>query len=422
MNIVVLGLSHLGCVTAACCARHFQVTGLAFEANVLEGLRKGKAPVQEPGLDELVRMGLEAGSLAFSADAREACRDADVLWLCQDTPVDEDGRSDAGKVLDMLRLALPNLRAGTAVIISSQLPVGTCAVLEREFPEFCFACSPENLRIGEAIHAFSHADRIIVGLRDEGVRPLLERLLAPFASKILFLRTESAEMVKHAINAFLATSIAFINEIALLCEAVGADAGEVSLGLKSDRRIGPGAYLAPGGPFSGGTLARDVTTLITVASEQSIPLDLIPAIRKSNDRHGQWALNLLKTSLGSLSGKKIALLGLTYKPGADTTGGSAAGRLAQDLSDAGAEVTAYDPMIRDASAATVPGVLCGSIGESLKDADAAVICTGHPEFHSGNWSLRVASMKNPIVMDAGGFLELELRGIPTLVYHSVGKS
>ena len=164
-------------------------------------------------------------------------------------------------VLANLRRALPHLPEGALVLISAQLPVGTCAKLEKEFPQFHFACSPENLRLGKAIDAFEKAERVVVGIRNDAKKPLLEELFAPFTSQILFMRTESAEMVKHALNSFLALSITFINEVARLCEHIGADAKEVSAGLKSEPRIGPKAYLGPGGPFAGGTLARDVVTL-----------------------------------------------------------------------------------------------------------------------------------------------------------------
>ena len=181
-----------------------------------------------------------------------------MLWLCYDTPVNENDEADVDFVLARLRRALPHLPKGALVLISAQMPVGTCRKLEAEFPQFHFAYSPENLRLGKAIDAFEKAERVVVGIRNDAKKPLLEELFAPFTPQILFMRTESAEMVKHALNSFLALSITFINEIARLGEHVGADAREVSAGLKSEPRIGPKAYLGPGGPFAGGTLARDV--------------------------------------------------------------------------------------------------------------------------------------------------------------------
>jgi UDPglucose 6-dehydrogenase len=261
MNVTVLGLWHLGCVTAACSAKQFSVIGLDFDAANIARLNRGHAPLSEPGLDELLAIGLASKKLSFTADPKIACPKADVLWLCYDTPVNEDDESDVDFVLANLRRALPHLPPGMLVLISSQLPVGTCKKLETEFPRFHFAYSPENLRLGRALDAFERAERVVVGIRNDTKKALIEKLFAPFTPQILFMCTESAEMVKHALNAFLALSITYINEIARLCELTGADAKEVSAGLKSEPRIGPKAYLGPGGPFAGGTLARDVVAL-----------------------------------------------------------------------------------------------------------------------------------------------------------------
>ena len=206
-HITVLGLWHLGSVTAACCARHFEVTGLGFDEAAITGLGQGQAPVFEPGLNELLAAGLAAQRLRFTTDAKAACAKADVLWLCYDTPVNDNDESDLAFVLERLRRALPHLLSGALVLISSQLPVGTCASLEREFPQFHFACSPENLRLGRALDAFEKTERVIVGIRDDAKRTLLEQLFKPFTPQVLFMRTESAEMVKHALNSFLAVSI-----------------------------------------------------------------------------------------------------------------------------------------------------------------------------------------------------------------------
>ena len=339
MKITVLGLWHLGSVTAACCARHYQVVGLDFDAANVARLNSGKAPLLEPGLDEAITTGMAAKKLLFTNDAQAACAHADILWLCYDTPVNEDDESDVESVLAHLRRAMPWLPEGALVLISAQLPVGTCALLEKEFPQFHFACSPENLRLGKAIEAFEKAERVIVGLRDETKKPVLETLFAPFTPKVIFMRTESAEMVKHALNAFLALSITFINEIARLCEHTGADAREVAAGLKSEPRIGPRAYLGPGGPFAGGTLARDVVTLTKLAAANSEIISVIPAIKQSNDLHRGWAFRRLQSQLDDLRGKKIAVLGLTYTTNTDTLRRSAAVELCRQLLAAGARVS-----------------------------------------------------------------------------------
>lgn len=421
MNITVLGLWHLGSVTAACCAKHFRVTGLDSDATTIAKLSSGKAPLFEPGLDDLVGAGLAAKNLSFTTDAAAACANADILWLCCDTPVNDDDESDVDFVLNNLRRALPHLPKGALVLISSQLPVGTCAKLEAEFPLFYFACSPENLRLGKAIEVFSQADRFIVGIRDDAKRALLEKLFAPFTSQVIFMRTESAEMVKHALNSFLAVSVTFINEIARLCEHVGADAKEVSAGLKSDIRIGPKAYLGPGGPFAGGTLARDVVTLTKLGAAKGESLALIPAIKQSNDGHRHWVFNRLHSRLGDLRGKTVAVLGLTYKTGTDTLRRSSAVELCEALLKAGCAVRAFDPAVKQLPAELGGVTLTGSVAEALRGVDAAAVCTEWPEIRQANWPEATAAMRSSMIVDANRFLEKELKGVAGVEHLSVGR-
>jgi UDPglucose 6-dehydrogenase len=421
LHIAVAGLWHLGSVTAACCARHFEVTGLEFDEVVVSGLNQGKAPVFEPGLNELLSTGLAAKRLRFTSDAKAACANADVLWLCYDTPVNDNDESDVPFVLERLRRSLPHLRGGSLVLISSQLPVGTCRELEREFPQFHFACSPENLRLGRAIDAFEKAGRVIVGLRNDAKKPLLEQLFKPFTPLVLFMRTESAEMVKHALNSFLALSITFINEIARLCEHTGADAGEVSAGLKSEARIGPKAYLGPGGPFAGGTLARDVVTLTKLGTENHESLSLIPAIKQSNDLHRGWAFRKLQSRLGDLRGKTIAVLGLVYTPNTDTLRRSAAVELCRQLVSAGARVQAFDPALKSLPPELAAIVLAPDLAAALQSADAAVVCTEWPAFREPSWASLLPRMANRLFIDPNRFLDRELGGLPGVELVSVGK-
>ena len=423
MNIAVLGLWHLGCVTAACCARHFKVVGLDFDDAVIDGLQEGKAPLFEPGLNELLAAGIASGRLRFTSDAKDACADADVLWVCYDTPVNEQDESDVAFVIDRMRRALPHLRKGALVMISSQLPVGTIRGLEEEFPQLHFACSPENLRLGKAIDAFEKAERVIVGVRSDATRPLLEQLFKPFTSQVQFMRTESAEMVKHALNSFLALSITYINEVARLCETVGADAKEVAAGLKSEPRIGPRAYLGPGGPFAGGTLARDVVTLTRLGATKGETLSLIPAIKQSNDLHRGWALRRLQTRLGDLRGKTVAVLGLVYTPNTDTLRRSAAVELCQQLLASGARVQAFDPAIQSLPAELAVIVLARDLAGAVSGADAIVVCTEWPQFRLAQWSDLRNSMHRPaVVVDANRFLDRELAGLPDVEHLSVGHS
>ena len=422
MNVTVLGLWHLGSVTAACCARHFQVVGLDFDAANISRLNSGQAPLSEPGLNELLAAGLASKKLSFTTEAKTACANADVLWLCYDTPVNENDESDVDFVLANLRRALPHLPKGALVLISAQLPVGTCRRLEAEFPHFHFAYSPENLQLGKAIDAFEKAVRVVVGIRNDAKKPLLEKLFVPFTPQILFMRTESAEMVKHALNSFLALSITFINEVARLCEHVGADAKEVSVGLKSEPRIGPRAYLGPGGPFAGGTLARDVVTLTKLAAAKNEKISVIPAVKQSNDRHRGWMLRRLQSRLGDLRGKTVAVLGLTYTTDTDTLRRSAAVELCRDLLAAGAGVRAFDPAVKQLPAELARVRLADQIADAVKGADAAVVCTEWPEFRRVDWVKMAPAMRQRIFVDANRFLEKELKNLSGVEHLSVGRA
>jgi UDPglucose 6-dehydrogenase len=419
MNIVVLGLWHLGCVTAACCAEHFQVTGLDFDGALITNLCKGKPPLNEPGLDALIKDGLNAGRLRFTGDAPDACHDADVLWVCADTPIDENDNPNIDFVLNLIRRCAPALGEKCLVLISSQLPVGTCARLETEFPGRPFACSPENLRLGRALEIFRKPDRIVAGVRDKRAQAMLEKLFAPFSGNIIWMRSESAEMTKHAINAFLGQSIAFMNEIGRLCEITGADAREVERGLKTEARIGPRAYLHAGGAFSGGTLGRDIVSLTNMAKQKGEDLVLIPAITQSNDAHRMWAMRKLRRQLGSLNNKRIAILGLTYKAGTDTLRRSLAIELCRALIAGRASIQAFDPLVRN-----LPPDLAVTISRdaatALAGADAAIICTEWPAFKTLNWPALIRSMKQPVILDPNAFLAPELADNLPVQYFAVG--
>ncbi|MEO6786975.1 MAG: nucleotide sugar dehydrogenase [Chthoniobacteraceae bacterium] len=421
-RITVAGLWHLGSVTAACCAQHFDVTALEFDESIIGKLQQGEAPVFEPGLNELIRAGLAKRSLRFTSDTHAACSDADVVWVTFDTPVNNDDEPDAGFVLDRIRQIVPAAKADALFLISSQMPAGTCRLLEAEFPGRRFACSPENLRLGHALKVFNEPERIVVGCRSEQDRTLLAELFRPFCANVIWMSPESAEMTKHALNAFLALSVTFANEIARLCELTGADAKEVEAGLKSDARIGQRAYLGPGAAFAGGTLARDVVALTQLAASRGEPITLIPAIKQSNDRHKGWALSRLKDELGGLRGVTVAVLGLTYKPGTDTLRRSQAVELCERLLAEGCEVRAFDPAAKQLPASLAAATMSPDPRSALADADAAVICTEWPEFKTLPWAELIAAMRRPLIFDANCFVKSSLPEMPALRYFSVGKT
>jgi UDPglucose 6-dehydrogenase len=423
VKLTVVGLWHLGCVTAACCAKHFDVVGLDFDAGTVISLQNGKAPLFEPGLEQLLQAGLAAGRLRFTSDFADACREAEILWVTVDTPVDEDDRPDNEAVLNVVRQCVPALRSGSLVLLSSQLPVGTCQRLEAEFGQrdYRFAYTPENLRLGKAIEIFTKPDRIIAGCRDEKARLQLAHLFAPFSTQIVWMRPESAEMTKHAINSFLALSVTFMNELSCLCEDTGADAKEVELGLKTESRIGPKAYLSPGAAFAGGTLARDVLTCIRLGEEFNESLDLFPAIKRSNDRHRQWALRKLTQHFSKAPAAPIALLGLTYKPGTNTLRRSSAIELARALHARGFSVAAHDPMVKSLPPELHFIKLYRDARSLTQKAAALVVCTEWPEFSARtDWPELISAMQRLLVIDPSRFLRARLDSIPDLTYLTVG--
>jgi UDPglucose 6-dehydrogenase len=430
--IGVVGLWHLGCVTAACLAEAgHQVLGVDLDVSVVEALRQGLPPISEPGLEEL--MSEAAARLSFSADPN-ALAGARRVWVTFDTPVDDEDNADVESVIERAEVLLAPLAEGALVIVSSQLPVGSVARLQarcasrRGAEDLRFACVPENLRLGSALESFRAPERIVAGVRDEHDRGELEELLAPFAAEVEWMRVESAEMTKHALNGFLATSVVFINEVAAICEAVGADAAEVSRGLKSERRIGPRAYLSPGDAFAGGTLARDITFLRDLATQHELPADLFAGVSSGNAAHKTWAQRKLLELLadGSRAGTlsaKVAVWGLTYKPGTDTLRRSSAVELCRQLSAAGASVRAHDPAITGLPDALADSIeLCPTALGAAEGADALVVCTAWPEYRQVLAAEVLSTLKGRLVIDAAGFLAGSLGTEPRLHYARVGSS
>lgn len=411
MRVCVHGLWHLGSVTAAClAAAGIETVGLDDDAGAVAGLAEGRPPLFEPGLAELTAEGLAAGTLSFTTDAATALAGTDVVWVSFDTPVDDDDHADVTFVVDRVTALFPHLRDGAVVLISSQLPVGSVAELERRFAEVAdgravsFACSPENLRLGKAIEVFRDPGRIVIGVRDERARAVLEPLLARFCHQLLWVGVESAEMTKHALNAFLATCVTFINEIASVCERVGADAGEVEAALRAEPRIGPKAYLRPGSAFAGGTLARDVAFLGGIAAARDLETPLLSGVLPSNQSHRKWAFRRLRTLLGELRGRTVTVLGLSYKPGTDALRRSIAVELCRDLIAAGAMVRAHDPVVTALPADLAAVTPAPSVLEAARGADALVVATEWPQFREADPRAVIAAMNDPLILDPDGFL------------------
>jgi UDPglucose 6-dehydrogenase len=396
--IGVIGLWHLGSVTAACLAQEgHEVIAVDPDPAVVAALADGRPPVSEPGLAELLAR--NAARLRFTTEPRELAG-AMQAWVTFDTPVDEEDNADVDWVMDRARELLAPLPDGALVIVSSQLPVGSVAALrahclaDRGGRALRFACVPENLRLGAALESFRAPDRIVAGVRGEEDRRELAELLEPFSHDVQWMRVESAEMTKHALNGFLATSVAFIDEVAAVCESVGADAAEVARGLKSERRIGPRAYLSPGAAFAGGTLARDLGFLRALAERHELPAHVFAGVVAGNAAHGHWTGRKLLELFGGdgrLAGRRVAVWGLTYKPGTDT--------------------------LRRSSAIE----LCATALEAATGADALVVCTPWPDYREVPAQALLDALAQPVVVDPTGLLCGSLEGHPRARHVWVGK-
>lgn len=427
MKVCVQGLWHLGSVTAACLASvGHEVKGLDFDEATIRRLQMGKPTIFEPGLEELIHDGQEIGRLNFYTRPAEALDGVGLLWVAYDTPVDENDEADVDFVVSQISRVLPYLVDDAIVMISSQMPVGSVGRLEGISKVLCptksigFAYSPENLRLGKALDVFLKPDRIVVGVRSSRDKERIDSLLKPITDRIDWMSVESAEMTKHAINAFLATSVVFANEIASICEMVGADAKEVERGLKSDQRIGPKAYLSPGGAFAGGTLARDIEFLKVASSGHQLSIPLLESVKTSNDQHKSWVRRKLKTLFPSLQGVSVVVWGLTYKPDTDTLRRSLAVELCYWLIEQGAKVSVHDPAVKE-----LPPEWNGLVQRfddalgALGDAQVLLIGTEWPEYKEISVEHVASASPGLVVLDPNRFLS-SLGTITQLRYIAVG--
>ena len=430
MNICVFGLWHLGCTTAACLAKEgFGVVGLDLDRETVQNLQRGHAPLMESGLDELLAYGLRQQTLRFSCQPDEALRGSDLVWVTFDTPVDESDEADVSFVEQQLHGVLQFVPTNTVILISSQVPVGFTGRLEQEWQDkrsdrpLIFGYSPENLRLGRAIESFSNPERVIVGVRGDKGKEQIASVFSPFCSHIEWMSIESAEMTKHALNAFLAMSIAFTNELARLCEQVGADAKEVERGLRSEPRIGSRAYVSPGAAYAGGTLARDVRFLIGLGAKAAVPTPLFAAVQSSNELHKRWVRDRLSEILGPMAGQKtVAILGLTYKPGTSTLRRSASLELCAWLHSQGVRVQAHDPTVPVLTNDTRTDIeLFDTPMLALTGASAVVIATQWPQYRELTVEHFTQSMREPWIIDQSRFLADTLERDARVHYVTVGR-
>lgn len=424
-NIAVYGLWHLGSVTSVCLSSlGFSVTGFD-EESVVNELRLGNFPVYEPKLHELYESSILTNRLTFEYDLNKLSN-AKILWVCFDTPVDDDDVANIDFVILKIIDAMYFLETGSWIVVSSQVPVGSIGRLKElqaiKYPdkEFYYSSIPENLRLGQAVDIFLNPDRLIVGIDKNTKSTYLIEVLSKINPNIITVSIESAELIKHSINAFLALSITFINEISNIAERVGANAGEVSRGLKSESRIGNKAYLSPGTSYGGGTLARDINYLINISKKIDFKECIFSAIRESNNRHKYWILNtLLNIFKNNLDGIKVGVLGLSYKPGTNSIRRSTSVDLCVKLVSLGANLKIHDPMADFLPAQL--GVKCYSSSEInvIGGMDVVILATEWPQYKTISKEIFMENKKIPIIIDPKAFL-VQLRGDSRIPYFTIG--
>jgi len=408
-------LWHLGLVTAACLADlGWTVAGFDQDARLVEGLRGGRLPLFEPGLEELVATGMARGRLWFTTDSQEALTGVRYAVIAYDTKVDDQDESDLSQVMAAAALLARHLGDGSTVVVSSQVPVGTCerieAAIRRDRPslDFGIAYVPENLRLGQAIERFKKPEMIVIGSDGPATAKAVDELLAGINAPRVVVSIRTAEMIKHALNALLATCISFGNEMANLCDEVGANALELVRALHFDPRVGQLAPLRPGLGFAGGTLARDLKTLKKLGERSGSETPLVEAVLRVNERQRRLVTRKLIKGYGSLEGLTVGILGLTYKPGTSTLRRSAALEIIDELTAGGAAVRAYDPRADLEELPATPNFeFCSDPGAVALRSDALVIVTEWPEFRSLNFRAIRDAMRNPLLIDAQNMLDAE---------------
>ena len=351
MKIFVQGLWHCGTVISASLA-YLNHDVIAFDDNnkTISNLKKNISPIYEPGLRQIIKESLKKKKITFTNNLSRLNL-AKVIWFTYDTPVNSNDEADSSKIIDNIKKTLKKAKSGKSIIISSQLPVGTIGNLESYSKKilnkkFYFFYCPENLRLGNALKSFINPERLIIGYREESAKKKINGFFKSITNNLLWMKTESAEMTKHAINSFLATSISFINEIALISEQTKAHAHEVEEGLRSEPRIGRKAFISPGTPFSGGTLGRDVNYLSQIAKNLKIKTNLINAIESSNNNHKKWIFNELEKIIKIKKIKKVSIWGLTYTNNTDTLRRSFAIEIAKWLKEKKISTFAYDTKVK----------------------------------------------------------------------------
>ena len=432
MRIAMIGTGYVGLVSGACFADFgHQVACVDKDAGKIDGLNAGVMPIWEPGLESLVKSNVERGRLTFTTDLPAAVRDAEAVFIAVGTPARRgDGHADLTYVFDAVRELAGVIAPGTVVVTKSTVPVGTGDEIEKILrdegvAEVSVASNPEFLREGAAIADFKHPDRIVVGAADDRAQYILREIYRPLflnRAPILITGRRTAELTKYAANAFLAVKISFINEIADLCEAVDADVQDVARGIGLDNRIGA-KFLHAGPGYGGSCFPKDTLALLQTADQAGVEQRIVrTTVQVNDDRKAAMADRVAQAMGGDLSGKRIGVLGLAFKPNTDDMREAPSISLINGLIERGADVCAFDPVARHQAEQVLDGVEFGASAEEVaKDADALVIVTEWDEFRALDLDRIAASLRGKVLVDLRNVYDPAEAREAGLVYHGIGR-
>jgi UDPglucose 6-dehydrogenase len=433
MKITMIGAGYVGLVSGACFADFgHQVICVDLEAAKVDALRRGVMPIYEPGLEALVTSNAAAGRLSFTTDLAAGVADADAVFIAVGTPSRRgDGHADLSYVYQATRDIAAAAIKPLVVVTKSTVPVGTGDEVERILRDVApdkdwhVVSNPEFLREGAAIGDFKRPDRIVIGTEDPGAQHVMREIYRPLflnEAPILFTSRRTAELIKYAANAFLATKITFINEMADLCEAVGADVQDVSRGIGLDNRIGA-KFLHAGPGYGGSCFPKDTLALLKTAEDYDTPVRVVEAVVKTNDaRKRAMGRKIITAMGGDARGKRVGLLGLTFKPNTDDMRDAPSLAIVQSLIDAGAEVIAYDPEGMEAAKALMPNIAYAADPYAVAEgADAVALVTEWDAFRALDLKRMAGLMANPCLVDLRNVYRPDEAARAGLTYHSVGR-
>ncbi|MCI5818243.1 MAG: UDP-glucose/GDP-mannose dehydrogenase family protein [Prevotella sp.] len=439
MNIAIVGTGYVGLVSGACFAETgATVTCVDVNPDKINKLLNGVIPIYEPGLDELVKKNIKAGRLKFSTSLADVLNDQEVVFTAVGTPPDEDGSADLKYVLQVAKTIGENLDRYIVVVTKSTVPVGTArkvfSTIKAELDkrgkgiEFDVASNPEFLKEGNAIKDFMSPDRVVIGVESERAKKLLTKLYKPFLInnfRVIFMDIPSAEMTKYAANSMLATRISFMNDIANLCELVGADVNSVRAGIGSDTRIGR-KFLYAGCGYGGSCFPKDVKALIKTADDNGYSLEVLKAVERVNNKQKELLFEKLNKEFAAegLKGRKIALWGLAFKPETDDMRESTALVVIDRLLKSGCEISVYDPEAIDECKRIIGDKVsyCNSKYDAVEDADALILVTEWKEFRLPDWEKVGKKMKRRLVIDGRNIYDAEELKEQGFEYRCIGRS